>query len=655
MEFLLGRLTLEALPHEWFTIGGTIFVTLLAVGVLGFITYFKKWTWLWKEWLTSVDPKKIGIMYIVVAVLMFVRGALDAVMIWLQQSMAVGASHGYLSADHFQQIFTAHGVIMVFFVTMGLLFGLLNIVVPLQIGTRDLASPFLNTLGFWLYVFGAILLNMFFVLGGEFSATGWLAVSPLSELQFSPGVGVDYWIWSLQVSGLGTTLGGINFLVTILKMRAPGMTLLRMPLFVWTSLCSSVLIITIFPILTVTTALLSLDRLFGMHFFTTDAGGNAMMYINLIWMWGHPEVYVLILPAFGIYSEVVATFSQKRLAGYISLVCGAIGVTVLSIWVWLHHFFTMGAGANVNAFFGIMTMFIAVPTSVQIFSWLATMYKGRIRFYTPMLWFLGFLSTFTFGGMTGMLLALPPADFQLHNSLFLVAHFHTMAVGGAVFGIIAGLIYWFPKISGFTLNEKLGKIAFWLWLIGFYTSFVPLYILGLMGATRRLDHYTNPSWQALFITSTLGAFIICVAVSVQVFQVLVSYKNRKKNRDETGDPWNGRTLEWATSSPAPFYNFAQVPHVHSIDAFWEAKENGELKKPEYEDIQLPKNTALGIYLAGFIFLIGFAFIWHLFWLVGVGVIGALICFIKRTFDDDTEYVLKAHEVEALEKGRKYYA
>ena len=655
MEFLFGRLTLEALPHEWFTIGGTIFVTLMGIGVIGFITYIKRWKWLWNQWLTSVDPKKIGVMYIIVAFLMFARGALDAVMIWLQQSMAVGASHGYLSAEHFQQIFTAHGVIMVFFVTMGLLFGLLNIVVPLQIGTRDLASPFLNTLGFWLYVFGAILVNMFFVLGGEFSATGWLAVSPLSELQFSPGVGVDYWIWSLQVSGLGTTLGGLNFLVTILKMRAPGMTLFKMPLFVWTSLCSSALILTIFPILTVTTALLSLDRLFGMHFFTTDAGGNAMMYINLIWMWGHPEVYVLILPAFGIYSEVVATFSQKRLAGYISLVCGAIGVTALSIWVWLHHFFTMGAGANVNAFFGIMTMFIAIPTSVQIFSWLATMYKGKIRFYTPMLWFLGFLSTFTFGGMAGMLLALPPADFQLHNSLFLVAHFHTMAIGGAVFGIFAGLIYWFPKVFGFRLHEKLGKISFWLWLIGFFTSFVPLYILGLMGATRRLDHYTNPSWQALFITSMIGSLIICLAVTVQALQVFVSFKNRKKNRDETGDPWNGRTLEWATSSPAPFYNFAVIPKVSSIDAFWELKEKGKLTKPEYEDITLPKNTALGIYLAGFVFLVGFGFIRHMFWLVGLGIIGALICLIKRTFDDETEYVLKASEVEKLEKGRKYYA
>lgn len=653
MEFIFGRLTLSALPHEWFTIGGTIFVTGMGISVAVLITRLKRWKWLWNEWLTSVDPKKIGVMYIIVAFLMFIRGALDAGMIWAQQSISVGTSHGYISADHFQQIFTAHGVIMVFFVTMGFLFGLLNIIVPLQIGTRDLASPFLNTLGFWLYVAGAILVNLFFVLGGEFSATGWLAVAPLSELQFSPGVGVDYWVWSLQVSGLGTTLGGINFLVTILKMRAPGMSLMKMPLFVWTSLCSSILIITVFPILAATTALLSLDRFFGMHFFTASFGGNPMMYVNLIWMWGHPEVYILILPAFGVYSEVVATFSQKRLAGYASLVAGAIGITVLSIWVWLHHFFTMGAGADINAFFGIMTMFIAIPTSVQILSWLGTMYKGRIRFSTPMLWFFGFLSTFTFGGMAGVLLAFPPADFQLHNSLFLVAHFHTMAIGGAVYGIFAGITYWFPKITGFKLDERLGKLSFWLWLIGFFVAFVPLYVLGIMGATRRLDHYEAAThWQPLFIASFIGACIIAAAVAVQILQVIVSIKKRGKNRDITGDPWNGRTLEWATRSPAPFYNFAVIPKVTSRDAFWEMKASNHLKhKITYEDIQVPKNTALGMYLAGFIFLVGFAFVWHIIWLIVVGAVGAVACVILRTFDDETEYTLKASEVAKLEKEK----
>lgn len=660
MNLLFGKLTLNDLPHEWFTIGGTLFLTAMGVGVVLLITRLKRWRWLWNTWFTSTDPKKIGIMYLVVATLMLFRGGLDAGMIWLQQALSAGASHGYLTADHFQQIFTAHGNIMVFFVTMGFLFGLINIIVPLQIGARDLAFPFLNTLGFWLYVAGAILINMFFVLGGEFAATGWLAQAPLSELQYSPGTGVDYWIWSLQVSGLGTLLGGINFIVTILKLRAPGMTLMRMPMFVWTSLCSMMLIITVFPILTVTIALLSLDRLLGMHFFTTGFGGNPMMYINLIWMWGHPEVYILMLPAFGIYSEIVSTFSQKRLAGYTSMVAAAIGVTVLALSVWLHHFFTMGAGADVNAFFGMMTMVIAIPTGVQIFNWITTMYKGRIQFFTPMYWFLGFVGTFSFGGMAGVLLATPPADFQLHNSLFLVAHFHTMVIGGALFGIFAGITYWFPKVFGFKLNERLGRYAFWLWLIGFLASFVPLYILGLMGATRRLDHYAaSTGWQSLFIVSLIGVCIIACAILVQVIQIVVSIQQRKQNRDTNGDPWNGRTLEWATMSPPPFYNFAIIPEVTSREAFWETKshlpatsrKHGTLK-PKYVDFHMPKNTAMGIYLAGFIFLIGFAFVWHIIWLIVIGFIGAITCVIIRTFDEETEYVVTAKEVERFEREMK---
>ncbi len=656
IEFIFGRLTLSALPHEWFTIGGAVSIIIGGLGVAILLTKLKRWKWLWKEWLTSTDPKKIGIMYIIVASLMLFRGSLDAIMIWIQQALSVGSSHGYLSPDHFQQIFTAHGNIMVFFVTMGFLFGLINLIVPLQIGSRDLAFPFLNTLGFWLYVAGVILINLFFVLGGEFAATGWLAQTPLSELEFSPGVGVDYWIWSLQISGLGTLIGGINFIVTILKMRAPGMTLMKMPMFTWTSLLSMLLVISVFPILTVTIALLFLDRSLGMHFFTTDFGGNAMMYTNLIWMWGHPEVYILILPAFGIYSEIVATFSQKKLAGYTSLVFAAIGITLLALVVWLHHFFTMGAGANVNAFFGIMTMVIAIPTGMQLFNWLLTMYKGRIRFFTPMYWFLGFVSTFTFGGMAGVLMASPPADFQLHNSLFLVAHFHTMIIGGALFGIFAGFTYWFPKIMGFRLNERLGRYAFWSWIIGFFVSFVPLYILGLMGATRRLDHYTNTSWQPLFIISVVGFCIITCGVVFQILQIIVSIKQRKQNLDKTGDPWNGRTLEWSTPSPVPFYNFAVIPQITSGDAFWEMKRNKKPKeKIKYEDIHLPKNTAMGIYISVFVFLMGFAFVWHIYWLALLGIIGAIACVIIRTFDEDTEYVLTAAEVEKIEERGKTHA
>ncbi|HSW96373.1 MAG TPA: cbb3-type cytochrome c oxidase subunit I [Candidatus Saccharimonadales bacterium] len=658
---MFGKLTITALPHEWFTIGGTLFITAMGIGLIAYLFYLKRWKWLWNSWLTSTDPKKIGVMYIIVAFLMLFRGGLDAGMIWLQQALSSGSSHGYLSSDHFQQIFTAHGNIMVFFVTMGFLFGLINIIVPLQIGARDLASPFLNTLGFWLYVAGVVFINLFFVIGGEFAATGWLAIAPLSEAQFSPGVGVDYWIWSLQISGLGTLLGGINFIMTILKMRAPGMTLMKMPLFTWTSLCSMILIISVFPILTVTIALLSLDRMFGMHFFTTGGGGNPMMYVNLIWMWGHPEVYVLMLPAFGIYSEVVATFSQKRLAGYMSLVIAAFGITLLALLVWLHHFFTMGAGADVNAFFGIMTMFIAIPTGVQIFNWIATMHKGRIRFFTPMLWFFGFVSTFTFGGLAGVILGIPGIDFQLHNTLFLVAHFHTMVIGGALFGIFAGITYWFPKVTGFTLNERLGRYAFWSWIIGFFTSFTPLYILGFMGATRRLDHYdASTGWQPLFIVALVGVIIIACAIVIQVLQIIISIVQRKENRDFSGDPWNGRTLEWATSSPPPFYNFAIVPVVTTRDAFWEMKKNKGLKPAfakvtvgKYEDIHMPKNTAMGMSLSGFVFVIGFAMVWHIYWLAVVGLIGAIVCVVIRTFDEDTEYVLTAKEVEKIESERLF--
>ena len=648
-QFLFGNLTWDAFPHEWYTIGGTGSIVLIGLAIVVLLTRYHRWTWLWKEWLTSTDPKKIGIMYILVASLMFFRGGLDAIMIWVQQATSVGASQGFLDPNHFQQIFTAHGDIMVFFVTMGFFFGLMNLIVPLQIGARDLAFPFLNSLGFWLYVAGALLINAFFTVGGQFAAAGWLSLPPLAELQFSPGAGLDYWIWSLQISGLGSLLGGINFLVTIIKMRAPGMTLMKMPMFTWSSLCSMVLVLSAFPVLTVTIALLWLDRYFGMHFFTTGMGGNPMMYVNLIWMWGHPEVYILVLPAFGIFSEVVSTFSQKRLFGYATAVAALAGVMLISFLVWLHHFFTMGAGADVNAVFGISTMLIAIPTGVQLFNWLFTMFRGRIRFATPMYWFLGFVGTFTFGGMAGVLLASPAADYQLHNTLFLVAHFHTMIVGGALFGIFAGISYWFPKIAGFTLNERLGRRAFWLWLIGFFMSFTPLYILGAMGANRRLDHY-DPSmgYQPLFVMAAVGGIVIAIAFATQIWQLIVSIRERKEHVDTTGDPWNGRTLEWATPSPAPFYSFTKTPEVRERDAFWDMKQRGEQHAPpNYEDIELSKNTGMAIYLSGFVFLAGFAFVWHINWLAVAGLVGAIACVIIRALDEDTEYTLPAAEVEKL--------
>src|SRR5258708_4843622 len=651
-ELIFGKLTLAALPHEWYTWGATISIALGGLGVAGILTYYKRWKWIWNEWLTSTDPKKIGIIYIIVAALMLFRGALDAGMIWAQQAFLAGTPLG-LSSTHFQEIFTAHGTIMIFFVTMGFMFGLMNYILPLQIGARDVAFPFLNTLSLWLYIAGVIFINLFFVIGGSFAATGWLAYPPLSGLEYSPGGGVDYWIWSLQISGLGSLLGGINLLVTILKMRAPGMTLMKMPMFVWASLCSMVLIISAFPLLTATLVLLSLDRLIGTHFFTSNLGGNPMMYVNLIWMWGHPEVYILMLPSFGIFSEVVSTFSQKRLFGYRSTVLGLFGITLLSMLVWLDHFFTMGAGANVNAFFGIMTMIIAIPTGALVFNWIFTMFRGRIIFRSPMFWFLGFFSTFTFGGMAGVLIATPPADFQLHHSLFLVAHFHTMVIAVRLFGIFAGFTYWFPKVTGFKLNERLGKSAFWCWIIGFFVSFVPLYILGFMGATRRLDQYDlSTGWQPLFIISASGFAIITCGAALQVLQIILSIKQRKQNMDTNGDPWNGRTLEWFTSSPPPLYNFAIIPEGNTRDAFWEMKqgvrdkEQGSEKK--YEDIIMPKNTAMGIYLSALVFLAGFAIVLCIVWLAVLGIIGTIACVIIRALDEETEYVIPAAEVARME-------
>ncbi len=639
----MGKLSLKAIPHEWYTIAGTVFIVLMMIGIVVFLSKTKRWGWLWNEWLTSTDPKKIGTMYIIFAALMFFRGMVDAGMIWVQQSIGAD-SQGYLTPDHFQQIFTSHGDIMVFFVTMGFFFGLMNWIIPLQIGARDLAFPFLNSLGLWLTIAGGILINLFFVIGGDFANTGWIAVAPLSELEFNPSVGVDYLIWSLQLSGLGSLLAGINFTVTIIKKRAPGMTLMRMPLFVWTSLCGMILIISAFPVLTATTFLLWLDRFIDMHFFTVGFGGNQMMYFNLIWMWGHPEVYILVLPAFGMYSEIVSTFSQKKLFGYTSMVWAALLITALSYLVWLHHFFTMGAGADVNSFFGIVTMLIAIPSSVQVFNWIFTMYKGKVNFSTPMYWFIGFISTFIFGGMAGVLMAAPPADFQVHNSLFLVAHFHTMIIGIALFGTFAGITYWMPKITGLHLDERLGKRAFWFWFIGFFVSFAPLYLLGFMGATRRLDHYASSTgWQPLYVTATLGFILITCGIIVQIQQLVVSIKNRKELRTKTGDPWNGRTLEWSTSSPPPFYNFAVIPTVTGRDAFWQMKQEDAAAK-RYEGFHMPKNTGMGIYISVFAFFFGFAIVWHIYWLALLGAVGVIVCVAVRSFDEETEYELTAEEI-----------
>lgn len=649
-----GRLNIEALIHDPVTMGGVVGGALGVLAIVAFLTYFKKWGWLWKNWLTSLDPKKIGVMYIIAATVMLLRGVADAVMMRIQQATSVGDAAGFVSSDTFQQVFSAHGTIMIFFVAMGFMFGILNLIVPLQIGARDVAFPFLNSTSFWLYIAGALLVNVSLVVG-EFSAAGWLAYPPLSGIEYSPGVGVDYWIWALQISGIGSLLSGINFLVTIIKMRAPGMTLMKMPIFVWSVFGSMLLVITAFPILTATLGMLSLDRLLGMHFFTSELGGNPMMYVNLIWAWGHPEVYILILPAFGIFSEVVATMSGKRLFGYKSMVIALMAITVLSFIVWLHHFFTMGAGPAVNTFFGIMTMVIAIPTGVKVFNWLFTMYRGRIRFTTPMLWFMGFVVTFTIGGMTGVLMSLPAVDFQVHNSLFLVAHFHNMIIGGVLFGYFAGVSYWFPKVAGFRLHEGLGKIAFWCWLIGFLLAFMPLYALGMMGATRRLDHYdASMGWQWLFIVAGIGVAVIAAGIGFQVLQLIVSFLQRRSRRDITGDAWNGRTLEWSVSSPAPEYNFATIPNVTVRDQFWADKQAaannaGRMQKPSpIRPVHLPKNSGLGIFIAGFAFLCGFGLIWHMWWLAIVGFIGIVVVLVLRSLNEETESTITIQEIQETE-------
>ena len=646
---MFGRLTLSAIPYtNPIIMGAVAFMVICVLAVLGTITYLGKWKYLWTEWLTSVDHKKIGIMYLILAAVMLLRGFADALMMRAQQALSYGSNMGYLPPGHFDQVFSAHGTIMIFFMAMPFIIGLMNCILPLQLGARDVAFPLMNNLSLWLTAAGAVLVNISLAVG-NFSRAGWLGFAPLSELHYSPGVGVDYWIWALQISGIGTTLTGVNFIATVLKMRAPGMKLMRMPVFAWASLCTSILIVAAFPLLTVTLALLTMDRYLGMHFFTNSLGGDPMMYINLIWIWGHPEVYILILPLFGVYSEIVPTFSGKRLFGYTSMVYATMAISVLSLIVWLHHFFTMGNGADVNAFFGITTMIIAVPTGVKIFNWLLTMYRGRVRLETPMLWTIGFLITFTIGGMSGVLLAEPPADFVLHNSLFLVAHFHNVIIGGVVFGIFAGVTYWAPKIFGFRLNERLGRAAFWCWFIGFYVAFMPLYALGLMGATRRMDHYDVAAWHPLFIVAALGAVIIFAGIILQVAQVVVSIRQREQTRDLTGDPWNGRTLEWAIPSPAPAYNFARIPVVRERDAFWDMKQRGvDLKSSTFVPIHMPRNKAAGFIIAGCAFVVAFAMIWHIWWLAITGLAGVLVSLIRHAFDDDRYYHLGADEVRRIE-------
>ncbi|MEZ2299284.1 cytochrome o ubiquinol oxidase subunit I [Variovorax sp. RCC_210] len=651
-KLIFGKLDAEAIPlHEPILLYTFIMVVLMGVVLLAALTYFRLWGHLWREWFTSVDHKRIGIMYMVLGLVMLLRGFSDAIMMRLQQAVAVGGADGYLPSHHYDQIFTAHGVIMIFFVSMPLVTGLMNYVVPLQIGARDVAFPFLNNLSFWMTAGGAALVMMSLFVG-EFARTGWLAYPPLSNIDYSPGVGVDYYIWSLQIAGIGTLLSGINLLVTIVKMRAPGMTMMKMPIFSWTSLCTNVLIVAAFPVLTAVLGLLTLDRYIGTNFFTNDLGGNPMMYVNLIWIWGHPEVYILVLPAFGIFSEVVTTFSGKRLFGYSSMVYATIVITVLSYLVWLHHFFTMGSGASVNSFFGITTMIISIPTGAKIFNWLFTMYRGRIRFELPMMWTVAFMITFVIGGMTGVLLAVPPADFVLHNSLFLVSHFHNVIIGGVLFGLFAGMNYWFPKAFGYKLDAFWGKCSFWFWVAGFYLAIMPGYVLGLMGVTRRMSRFEDPSLAPWFQVSAFGTLLIALGIGCLLVQLYVSFRRRTQLMDRTGDPWDGRTLEWSTSSPPPPYNFAFTPRVHKSDAWSDMKSRHYARALEgFRPIHMPRSTWAGVVLAGLSTLCGFALIWHMWAVAILAFLATLVAAVAHTFDCDRDMYVCADEVRRIEDAR----
>ncbi|GAA4344492.1 cytochrome o ubiquinol oxidase subunit I [Variovorax defluvii] len=651
-KLIFGRLTWEAIPyHEPILVATFLAVVLGGLALVGAMTYYRAWGPFWRNWVTSIDHKKIGVMYIVLGIIMLLRGFADAIMMRLQQAMAFGDNMGYLPPHHYDQIFTAHGVIMIFFVAMPLVTGLMNYVVPLQIGARDVAFPFLNNFSFWMTAAGAAL-TMASLFVGEYAKTGWLAYPPLSGILYSPDVGVDYYIWSLQIAGVGTLLSGVNLIATIVKMRAPGMTMMKMPVFTWTSLCTNVLIVAAFPVLTAVLALLSMDRYVGTNFFTNELGGNPMMYVNLIWIWGHPEVYILILPVFGAFSEIVSTFSRKRLFGYASMVYATVVITILSYLVWLHHFFTMGSGASVNSFFGITTMIISIPTGAKIFNWLFTMYHGRIKFEVPMLWTVGFMVTFVIGGMTGVLLAVPPADFVLHNSLFLIAHFHNVIIGGVVFGVFAAITYWYPKVFGYKLDPFWGKCSFWFWLTGFYFAFMPLYVLGLMGVTRRMNHFEDPSLQIWFQIAAFGAVLIALGIASFLIQLFVSFKRRASLRDTTGDPWGGRTLEWSTSSPPPDYNFAFTPQVHDNDAWWDMKERGfERPNAGFSAIHMPKNTAAGFVLAMISAVCGFALIWHMWLIAGVSFAALILATIVHTFNYKRDYYIAADDVVRTEAER----
>lgn len=626
-----------------------IYASMVAIGltviaIIAGLTYFKKWGYLWREWLTTTDHKRIGIMYMLSALIMLFRGGVDAIMMRAQLAVP---DNKLLDAQHYNEVFTTHGVVMIMFMAMPFIFSFMNYLVPLQIGARDVAFPRLNAISFWLFFFGAMLFNISFVVGGSPDA-GWTSYFPLAGNDFSTSVGTNYYMLAVQISGLGSLMTGINMLTTIFKMRAPGMTLMKMPMFTWSTLVSNLIIVTVFPVITVALAMGTMDRLFGTNFFTTTNGGMDMLWANLFWVWGHPEVYILILPAFGIYSEVISTFSGRNLYGYRSMVASMVVISALSCVVWAHHFFTMGQGAASNSFFSITTMAISVPTGVKIFNWLFTMWKGKIRFTVPMLYSIGFIPLFTIGGMTGVMLAMSAADYQYHNTMFLVAHFHNTIIPGVVFAMLAGLTYYWPKMFGFMLSERIGKWTFWLLSIGFVLAFFPMYITGLDGQARRMYTYSEVTgFGPLNMLSFAGAGIMTIAFLLIVYNVY--YSVRYAPRNIGSDPWDARTLEWATHTPVPEYNFAVQPHVASEQAFWDAKKKGHNLFPEkFTEIHMPNNSGMPFILGVIFFVWGFSFVFAIWPLLIIATLAIFACLAFRSFEKDHGRHISVKEIEETE-------
>jgi cytochrome aa3-600 menaquinol oxidase subunit I len=635
-----------AIPHP----SPAIYASMVAIGltviaILIGLTYFKKWSYLWREWLTTVDHKRIGIMYLIAALLMLFRGGMDALMMRAQTAVP---DNKLLDAQHYNEVFTTHGVVMIIFMAMPFIYALMNFVVPLQIGARDVAFPRLNALSFWLFFMGAMLFNISFVVGGSPDA-GWTSYFPLAGNDFSQSVGTNYYLLSIQIAGIGTLISGINFVTTIFKMRAPGMKLMKMPMFTWTALITNAIVVFAFPVLTVTLLLGTMDRLFGTHIFSMTNGGMDMLWANLFWVWGHPEVYILILPAFGIYSEIVSTFSRRNLYGYKSMVASIVIISFLSFLVWTHHFYTMGQGPLTNSIFSITTMAIAIPTGIKIFNWLLTMRKGKIEFTVPMLYTVGFIPIFTIGGVTGVMLGMASADYQYHNTMFLVAHFHYTIIPGVVFAMLAGLTYWWPKMFGFMLNERIGKWAFWFIAVGFNLTFFPMFFTGLDGQARRMYTYSEASgYGPLNMLSFGGAAIMAIGFAILVYNIY--YSTRYSSRNIGSDPWNARTLEWATQTPVQSYNFARTPHVNSVEAYWDHKKKGQpIFKGEIEKIHMPNNSGVPFIMSCIFFVWGFSFIFSMWIPVIITTIAIFACMAHRSFEKDDGYYIPVEKIEATEK------